>query len=224
MTTPNTTYLTKQWARDLRTHALIIGGIVAFLWLLELIDWLLLDGYFNQFGVRPRTLSGLEGILFAPFSHANFAHLAANTVPFALLGWLILVRGLNDFLIVTSVASLSSSLGAWLFGGTGTIHIGLSGVVFGYFGFLLFRAVYERSLAAMSSALIVVFLYGSLIWGVLPLMAGISWQMHLFGFIGGAMLGKWLARREVPALYGDDDDNEDTPGIIVITKEEINRY
>lgn len=224
MTTISTTDLTKQWARKLRTHFLIIGGIVAFLWLLELIDWLLLDGYLNRLGVRPRSFSGLEGILFAPFSHANFAHLAANTLPFAILGWLILVRGLNDFLVVTSLVSLSSALGAWLFGGIGTVHIGLSGVVFGYFGFLIVRAIYERSLAAISAALLVIFLYGSLIWGVFPLMSGVSWQMHLFGFIGGAVLGKWLARPPMPALHDDDENLLPDSNTLIITKEETDRY
>lgn len=192
-------------ARSFALQVAIVGSLLLVMWLVEAADALLFRGGLDRFGVAPRHLPGLWGILFAPFLHANFAHLAANTVPFAVLGWLILVRGLGDFILVTVVVILSSGLGTWLVGAPDSVHIGASGVVFGYFGFLLLRAVYERSLVAMSSALIVILLYGSFIWGLLPLIRGVSWQMHLFGFVGGALIARALADRwKLPV--GEDED------------------
>lgn len=215
-------------ARSFALQVAIVGSLLLLMWLVEAVDALFFRSSLDQFGVWPRHLAGLWGILFAPFLHANFAHLAANSVPFAFLGWLILVRGLGDYVIVTLAVMISSGLGTWLLGAPDSIHIGASGVVFGYFGFLLLRAVYERSLVAMSSALIVILLYGSFIWGVFPLIMGVSWQMHLFGFVGGALIARALAsQRGLPGgedkdldddyLIVDYGDMEETDGIIRFT-------
>ncbi len=215
-------------ARSFALQVAIVGSLLLLMWLVEAVDSLFFRSGLDQFGVWPRHLSGLWGILFAPFLHANFAHLAANSIPFAFLGWLILVRGLGDYVVVTLAVMISSGLGTWLLGASDSIHIGASGIVFGYFGFLLLRAVYERSLVAMSSALIVILLYGSFIWGVFPLIMGVSWQMHLFGFVGGAFIARVLAdRRTLPVgddrdltgdmLVVDYRDVEETGGIIRLT-------
>ena len=203
---------TRRHLPNLKAHALILGGFVALFWLIELIDWLPggrnLDGY----GVHPRDLSNWSGIFYAPFLHSDFAHVAANTLPFIVLGWLILLRGYRDWIIVSVGSMLASSLGAWLFGQPRSVHIGASGVLFGYFGFLLVRAISERSLKAISAALIVVLMYGSLIWGVLPLVEGVSWQMHLFGFLGGAVLA-WVLPATTPAPE-DELSYEYTPDLL----------
>ena len=91
-------------------------GIVALLWLLEAIDLLIFRGRMDAFGVRPRTMTGLRGIVFAPFLHAGFGHLAANTIPFIVLGWLVMLRSTGDFFVVTAVSAAVSGLGVWLFG------------------------------------------------------------------------------------------------------------
>ena len=187
-------YEAKAIARELKTHALILGGVVALLWVLEFVN-LFLGGALLAYGIRPHTVSGLRGILFAPFLHEGFGHLIANTVPFLILGWLVMIRETSDFFVVTAITMLVSGLGVWLFGSPYTVHIGASGVIFGYFGFLLLRGYFERSLVSIAFSLLVGFLYGSIIWGVLPLQYGISWQGHLFGFLGGVLAARLLARR-----------------------------
>jgi membrane associated rhomboid family serine protease len=105
-----------------------------------------------------------------------------------------MLRETSDFFVVTIITMLVSGLGVWLTAPAYSIHIGASGVIFGYFGFLLLRGYFERSFAAILFSLIVGLLYGGLIWGVLPLQYGISWQGHLFGFIGGALAARLLAQ------------------------------
>lgn len=184
----------KAIARELKTQIFVLGGFIAIIWAVELIDSLFLGGALDLYGIRPRSFIGLRGILFAPFLHGDFAHVAANTLPFLTLGWLIMLRQTSDFFVVTAITMLVSGLGVWLAAPANSIHIGASGLIFGYFGFLLLRGYFERSFAAILFSLIVGLLYGGIIWGVLPLQYGISWQGHLFGFIGGALAARILAR------------------------------
>jgi membrane associated rhomboid family serine protease len=186
----------KSITRELQAHAAILGGFAALLWAIEIVDVFVFRGRLNAYGIRPRSLQGLEGILLMPFLHGNFAHLAANTLPFLTLGWLIMLREISDFFIVSAVTILVSGVGVWLTGAPNSIHIGASGLVFGYFGFLLLRGYFERSFTAIFMSLIVGFLYGSLIWGVLPSQPGVSWQAHFFGFVGGAVAAQLLGRRK----------------------------
>ena len=181
-------------AQEFKTQVLILGGLVAIFWGLEIVDSSFLGGALDLYGIRPRSLIGLRGILFAPFLHGSFAHVAANTVPFLTLGWLVMLREMRDFFVVTIITMLVSGIGVWLTAPAYSIHIGASGLIFGYFGFLLLRGYFERSFAAILFSLIVGLLYGGIIWGVLPLQYGISWQGHLFGFIGGAIAARLLAR------------------------------
>lgn len=179
-------------ARELALHAWILGFCVALLWSIELVDYAL-GGWLNQFGILPRSTIGLRGILFAPLLHGNFAHLLSNTIPFMVLGWLVMVRQVSDFFIVTAIAALVSGLGTWLFGAP-AIHLGASGVIFGYLGFLLLRGYFERSFVSMMFSVLVAVLYGGLVWGVLPSQPGISWEAHLFGFLGGGLAAWGLAK------------------------------
>ncbi|MCU0527382.1 MAG: rhomboid family intramembrane serine protease [Elainella sp. Prado103] len=175
---------------EIGTQVLILGTIVGIMWGLEILD-LFLGGYLDRFGIRPQSIPGLRGILFAPFLHGNFIHLLFNTVPFLVLGWFVMLRRTSDFWVVTAIVMLISGLGVWLFAPPFTNHIGASGVVFGYFGFLLSRGYFERSFSSILMSVIVGLLYGSMIWGVLPIRYGISWQGHLFGFVGG-IIAAWL--------------------------------
>ncbi len=167
-------------------------AIVAILWVIEAVDLIFFGGALNNLGIRPRTVSGLWGILFAPFLHGNFAHLLANTIPLVSLGWLIMLRKSGDLIPVTAISALVGGFGTWLIGSPG-VHIGASGVIFGYFGFLLLRGYFERSIGAIALSILVTFLYGGIIWGVLPNQPGISWEGHLCGFIGGAIAARLLA-------------------------------
>lgn len=178
---------------DLETPAKIIGGFIALIWLLEIVDQLFLQHHLNRLGIVPRTQIGLRGILFAPLLHGTWQHLIANTLPCAVLGWLTLLHGITAFTIVTVVIWLISGAGVWLFASPHTLHIGASGIIFGYFGFLLSRSYFEQNLLSTAVAIVVALLYGPLIWGILPSRKrGISWQGHLFGFVGGVLTARYL--------------------------------
>lgn len=174
--------------RYLLRHALILGALVAVLWGVELFDWLALHGALDGLGIQPRTLGGLQAVVVAPWLHAGFGHLLANTIPLVVLGWFVMLRRTSDFFIVMLATLLVSGLGIWLFGGAATIHLGISGVIFGLFGYLLARGYYERSVVAIALALVAFLIYGGMVWGMLPLQNGISWQGHLFGFVGGVIV------------------------------------
>lgn len=174
-------------------HAKIIGGFIVLIWILEIVDQLVLRHWLNRFGIVPRTQVGLRGVLFAPLLHGTWNHLLANTGPLAVLGWLTLLYGTTEFAIATTVIWLVSGLGVWLFAASNTIHIGASGLIFGYFGFLLSRSYFEQNLFSAAIAVLVALLYGPLIWGILPFRRrGISWQGHLFGLIGGILTARYL--------------------------------
>lgn len=185
--------------RHLMHHAFILGALVAVLWGIELFDWLVLRGALDGLGIQPRTLGGLQAIVVAPWLHAGFGHLFANTIPLVVLGWFVMLRRTSDFFIVSLAALLTSGLGIWLFGGASSIHLGVSGVVFGLFGYLLARGYYERSGVAIVLALAAFLIYGGMVWGMLPLQRGISWQGHLFGFVGGAVIA-YLQVRGAPSI------------------------
>jgi membrane associated rhomboid family serine protease len=176
----------------------ILVGFVVVIWLLELIDRLMFGGSLDCFGIRPRTLDGLWGILWAPLLHGGWAHLAANSVPFVVLGWLVLLRGLSAFTLVSLLAVVIGGLGVWLFGAAGTVHIGASGLIFGYIGYLLARGYFERSFSSLAIAIGVAVVYGSVLFGLLPGQPGTSWEGHLFGFIGGVGSGRLLSTRPGP--------------------------
>jgi membrane associated rhomboid family serine protease len=185
---------TKALARELKTQGTILAGFIALIWIVGFVDFFL-GGALNVYGIFPRAIIGLRGILFAPFLHGSLGHLIANTVPFLTLGWLVMLRETSDFYVVTAITMLVSGLGVWLFGAT-SFHIGASGLIFGYLGFLLLRGYFERNFPSILLSLIVGFLYGGAIWGILPSGPGISWQGHLFGFIGGGIAARFLARRK----------------------------
>jgi membrane associated rhomboid family serine protease len=193
----------KQWgtavAGDLRRAILIMAGTLAVLWLVVFVNATFFDGQLARFGIVPRSIDGLRGILFAPFLHAGVAHLAANTAGLVALGGLVLLRNEADFWLVALIGALVGGFGTWLFGRP-LIHIGASGVIFAYFGYLLCTGIFERRLGAIVLSLLAVFGWGGLIYGVLPGQPGISWESHLFGIIGGAVAA-WLiaGRRRRPA-------------------------
>ena len=183
----------KMVTHSVKSQVQLLLTILALMWVVEAVDFIL-GGALNAFGIRPRTIEGLIGIVLAPFLHGDFAHLISNSIPFAVLGWLILARSRDEFWRVTSIVWVSSGVGAWLLGAPNTVHIGASGVVFGYFGFLLTRAFFDRHWLSAVIAIIVIAAYGSLVFGVLPFQMGISWQGHLFGAIGGVFAARQLGK------------------------------
>jgi membrane associated rhomboid family serine protease len=181
--------------RTLRNQVIILGGFIVVIWFLEIIDRLILGGSMDALGVRPRTLVGLRGILLMPLLHGGFGHLLANTLPFIVLGWLVMLNGISDFFFISAVIIVVSGVGVWLFGAANSVHIGASGLVFGFFGFLVTRAYFERSLGSIILAFGVIIFYGGLLMGILPLQLGVSWQAHLFGFAGGVLAAYVISKR-----------------------------
>lgn len=165
---------------------LIIGGLLAVMWGVELLDWI--GGRWlelDQFGIVPRRLSGLLGIPLAPFLHCGWSHLAANSLPFAILGLFVIGGGQRTFWVVSAGIVVLGGFAVWLLGRGHTVHVGASGVIFGYFGYLVALGAIERSVVSILRALVVGFFYGSIIWGVLPNQRGVSWEGHLFGLLAG---------------------------------------
>jgi membrane associated rhomboid family serine protease len=148
-------------------------------------------GFLLWLGVIPRTVLGLRGILFAPFLHGSMAHIVSNSIPFLLLGWLVILRDPRHFLPVTVFAMVGSGLMAWLIGATGSVHIGASGVIFGYLGFLMLAGWWARNFLSIALSIIVVFLWGGMVVGVMPGTVGVSWQAHLGGFIAGIYAARY---------------------------------
>ncbi|MBV9580594.1 MAG: rhomboid family intramembrane serine protease [Chloroflexi bacterium] len=164
---------------------------LALMWLVTGINLLLLHNAWQIDGVRARDPSGLwPNLVFAPFLHVGLAHLIANTVPFAILGGIISLRSPWQFIAVSIAGAIGGGLVAWLIGPAYSVTIGASGLVFAYFGWILVRAVRERTVLAIVLALATLVVYGGVLWGLSPFQVGISWQGHLGGLLGGMLLAR----------------------------------
>lgn len=186
-----------QISKELKVQVQIIGIIIAIFWSIEIINQYFFGDRLDAFGIVPRNIIGLRGIILSPFLHADFNHLLANTFPFAILGWFVMLQETRDFFIVSLFSMLFSGVGVWLFAQPYSITVGASGVIFGYLGFLLFRGYFQRNIPSIALSLLVVFLYGGMIWGVLPSNPHVSWLAHLCGFIGGIWTAKKIANQEL---------------------------
>jgi membrane associated rhomboid family serine protease len=187
---------------------MLVGGatiisFVALLYIVELFDSM--DHHqLDQNGIRPLETDGLWGILFAPLLHANWAHLAANTGPALVLGFLVTLAGLSRFLWATAIVWIVGGLGTWLIGNMGspcgeTDHIGASGLIFGWLTFLLVFGFFTRSGWQIVIGLVVLVVYGGVLWGAVPVLnvcGGVSWQGHLCGGIAGVLAAYLLSRPE----------------------------
>lgn len=174
--------------------ALVMGLLLAGLWVLEAVDQASgnqLDGY----GIRARELDGLPEIFTAPLLHAGWDHLASNSLPFFVLGFLVLLGGVARWVWSTLISVISSGLTAWFLTPANTIILGASGLIFGWLTYLLARGLYSRRPGQVVVALLVLLAYGSLIWGVLPGASGVSWQAHIGGAVGGVIAARLLHRR-----------------------------
>lgn len=176
-----------QLASPIKRRILVLTIFVGSIVLVSTLDLLFAFGW-RRFGVFPRDFGRWQGIFLAPWLHGSFSHLFANIGALTVLGWFCLWPHISRFLLVTLAAILGAGLAAWLLGGQQTVHIGASGVVFGYFGFLAVRGWYERTFAAIAVSLGVLFFYGGMVLGVLPGESGISWQSHFGGFVAGVVL------------------------------------
>ncbi|WOD41480.1 rhomboid family intramembrane serine protease [Nodosilinea sp. E11] len=175
-----------------REGILLLAYLLALMWVLAVADLLTGRQLLPKLAIEPRRLAGVPGIVVAPLLHGGFGHLAANSGPLVILGSIILLQGLEVLGLVTVFCWLFSGVGIWLLGRPGTRHLGASGVVFGYLGYLLLRGYFERSPGAIAAAVVVGLLYGSALWGLLPLQRGKSWVGHGMGFAGGVIVARKL--------------------------------
>jgi membrane associated rhomboid family serine protease len=173
----------------------VMCAVVPVLAFIEFVDQRLNGRLDALAGIRPRQLSGLDGILLAPLVHDGWQHLFANSTPLILLGTFVLAAGTRRFLLATLLIAIVSGLGVWLLTPPNYLVIGASGVIFGWLGLLLLRGIVERSLWNFAVALVVGLLYGWQLVALLPSDQRVSWQGHLFGFIGGLLAAIVLRRR-----------------------------
>src|SRR5215218_11437999 len=183
------------------TGMLVVAAMALLMWIVEVIDQIA-GGRLDGAGIEPRDVDGLDGIVFAPFLHAGWDHLIGNTIPFLLLGLAIGLGGAARVATVTVIVALVGGLGTWLVAPEHTVHIGASGIVFGFASYLVARGVYSRSLAQIALGVVVLAVWGTtLLRGLVP-EDGISWQGHLFGAVGGILAARLLHRRSTTRRPG----------------------
>ena len=173
--------------------------MAALMWVVEIADTVA-GGDLDRHGIEPRHADGLVGILAAPFLHGGFGHLIGNTIPFLMLGALIALGGAARVLLVTAIVAGVGGLLTWLLAPGDSIHIGASGVVFGYAAYLIARFVYSRNLLHLAAGIVVVLVWGTtLLIGFVP-TPGVSWQGHLFGAVAGVVAARVVHRRRDAAV------------------------
>ncbi|MDG4857309.1 rhomboid family intramembrane serine protease [Streptomyces sp. T-3] len=178
--------------------AVVMIAWLALLWLLEIVD--AASGHaLDTFGVGPRSFGELRDVIPSAFLHFGFDHLAANSLPLLVLGFLAALSGLRRFAKVVALIVITGGLGVWLTAPEHSNTAGASGVVFGLFGYLVVRGFVDRRLGDVVVGLLVGAVYGSILWGVLPTTPGVSWQGHLFGLVAGVAAAFLFRRENSPA-------------------------
>lgn len=177
--------------RNYKARVAILSVLVGVMWLIRCIDVFLPRGFSAAgHGIVPRTWDGLWSIPIAPLIHADWDHLIANTVPLIVLGALVLLRGLHEFIFVTLFTAIVAGFGTWLFGTGNAQHVGASGVIFGYFGYLVFRSAFDRKVSSALITLGVAIGYGTaMVFSLVP-SEEVSWSGHFFGFAGGFLAAR----------------------------------
>ncbi len=185
-------------------------GFVALIWFIQLLNWAL-DLGVEDFGVRPRELAGLPGILFAPLMHSGFAHLIANSLPLLIVGTAMLYLYPSAALLVLPAVYLGPGVAVWVFA-RGGVHVGASGLIYGLVSYIFVAGMIRRDRRAIAASLLVSFLYGASVWGVLPIEPGVSWETHLAAAVLGLALALALRRLDIPPrrryTWEDEKDND----------------
>ena len=173
--------------------ALVMTALLAWMWLLEAVDTAS-GNRLDNYGIHAQEIDGLSGIISAPFLHGGWDHLISNSVPFFVLGFLVLLGGVARWLLSSLISIFTSGLTAWLLTPGDVVILGASGLIFGWLTYLLARGIWSRRAGQVVIAVLVLLVYGGLIFGVLPGQPGVSWQAHLGGAVGG-VLAAWLLHR-----------------------------
>jgi len=186
--------------------------IVVIFWMVKLTENLLaLD--LAEFGILPLHVEGLPGILFSPFIHGSWDHLLSNSIPFMVLGFALFYFYRHLAYRILFLIYIPSGICVWL-GGRESYHIGASGIVYGLASFLFFSGVLRKDANLLTIGIIVIFLYGSMFWGIFPLKPGISWESHLWGTASGLLLSIYY-RHQGPvrskASWENEPEEEDSP-------------
>jgi membrane associated rhomboid family serine protease len=185
--------------RQVRDALIVMVAFCALIWVLQVANWA--DSYRldTTFGIWPHNVGRIEDIFTAPFLHFNWQHIEGNTVPLFVLGFLSAYRGIKKFLMVTLIVIVTSGLTVWLFQSTGDLTVGASGVIFGYFGYVLVRGVFDRNLVDVGVGIAAALAYWGILAVAIPGTPGISWLGHLGGLVGGVLAGWVLRARPQPA-------------------------
>lgn len=179
---------------------------VIIMWLTKIVEYVL-PTEFVSFGIYPRTLEGLKGIFCSPFVHSDFNHLTSNTVPFFLLSVAIFYFYRRNAARIMLYTWLISGTFVWI-GARSAWHIGASGLVYAYASFLFFSGILSKERRLIAISLLVIFLYGSMIWGIFPENPNISWESHLFGFVTGFMMAFYIGKQDITGSEkGEEEDN-----------------
>jgi membrane associated rhomboid family serine protease len=183
--------------RKFRDALIVMGVFVAVIWVLQVANWA--DGYRldSEFGILPEHVSRLGDIFTAPFLHFSWQHIEGNSVPLFVLGVLAAYRSIGRFLLVSLIVILTSGLAVWLFQPSNELTVGASGLIFGYFGYVLVRGFFDRSLVDIGIGLAAGVLYWTILQVAVPGTPGVSWIGHLGGLVGG-VLAAWLLRSAPP--------------------------
>jgi membrane associated rhomboid family serine protease len=186
--------MSQRLGSDRTNGLLLVAAMVALMWILEVVD-VVADHRLDDYGIHPRDVDGLPEIFAAPFLHAGFAHLISTPVPFLAMGAAIALGGLVRVAVVTLIVATVSGFGTWLIAASNSVHLGASGVVFGYATYLVARGILSRRLSELAVGVVVIAIWGiGLLQGLLP-QDRISWQAHLFGAVGGVIAAVALVRR-----------------------------
>ena len=182
--------------RQVRDALVLMGAFIALIWILQVFNWV--DGYRLdlQFGILPHNVGRLPEIFTAPFLHFSWQHIEGNTVPLFVLGVLAAYRSIAKFLLATLIIAVTSGMAVWLFQ-SNELTVGASGLIFGYFGYVLMRGFFDRNLFDIGVGIVAGVLYWTILQVAIPGTPGISWIGHLGGLFGG-VLAAWVLRTRMP--------------------------
>lgn len=185
--------------RQVRDALVVVSAFCVLIWVLQAINWADSGWLANSFAIQPHNTARIEDIFTAPLLHYSWSHLEGNTVPLLVLGFLSAYRGIAKFLMVTLIVAVTSGLAVWLFQASGEPTVGASGLIFGYFGYVLVRGIFDRNPIDIGVGLVAAGAYWYILQVAIPGTPDVSWIAHLGGLLGGVLAG-WVLRTKRAAV------------------------